>query len=270
MKVAVVQYSTEGCNDILGKAIGFIEESLKEKPDFILLPELFNTIYFPQYRDESYFDLATTIPGWVTDRILECIEGKNTTVIAPLFEKNSSNYHCSAAILDSEAGYVGTYRKLHIPSVENIHETYYFKPGDLGHRIFELKGIRFGCMLCYDRHFPESARIYGLGEVDVLFISAATPVGARDVWLTEMLAHAYSNGYYVVCSNRCGVEDRINFLGTSFIGSYNGKVLAKMGESDEGIIYRELDIDEMRTHRSKLAFYRDRRPDLYCELILKK
>ena len=79
-----------------------------------------------------------------------------------------------------------------------------------------------------------------------------------------MQAHVFSNAFYLACSNRTGTEDIIQFLGTSMICEYKGKILEKAGEDE--IITADIDIDEARAARKELAFFRDRRPELYTEI----
>ncbi len=266
MIVSVVQFSTDGVEDIGEKGVSLVAEALKEKPGLILLQELFNTIYFPQYETKRHFCYAEEIPGKTTDRLLQVIRNTDTVVVAPLFEIEDESYYCSAAIVDSRDGIIGVYRKLHIPSVPGLHEDLFFKPGDRGHRIFKTRAGDLAVMLCYDRHYPESARIYGIGGADILCVGAATPKSARDIWLAEMRAHAFSNGYHLACSNRTGTEDGIEFLGTSFICDNRGAVLAQADEDGDRIIHAEIDIVSARREREKSPFYRDRRPSLYGDL----
>ena len=266
MIVSVVQFSTGSVEDIGERGVSLVEEALKDKPRLILLQELFNTIYFPQYEDKRYFCHTEEIPGKTTDRIMKVIGGSVTVVVAPVFEKENESYYCSAAIVDSKEGVVGVYRKLHIPSVPGLHETYYFKPGDRGHVVFDTRAGKLAVMLCYDRHFPESARLYGLHRADIVCVAAATPKSARNIWLAEMRAHAFSNGFHLACSNRSGTEDGIEFLGSSFICDNRGELLAQAGQNEDAIISADLDIDSARKTRANSSFFRDRRPSEYGDI----
>lgn len=263
MIISVVQFKTSNTDKVKEKGLSLIEKALEDRPDLIILQELFTTIYFPQYEDDSYFKLAEEIPGDTTEKIQELIKGYDVIVVAPVFEKSGNRYYCSAQLIDSKDGYFGTYRKLHIPTVKNLHEDYFFEKGDLGHRTFVTRKGNMGIMLCYDRHFPESAKLYGLHDVDLLAVCAATPKGARNIFITEMQAHAFSNSYYLACSNRCGAEDRIEFLGTSFICDHKGNILFRASEDEDEIILSDINLEEARTSRRELSYYRDRRPELY-------
>ncbi len=50
------------------------------------------------------------------------------------------------------------------------------------------------------------------------------------------------------------------------ICDYKGKILEKAGEDEDEIITTDIDIDEVWTARKELAFFRDRRPELYKEI----
>ena len=267
MIVSVIQFETGGKEVVLEKGLSLIEQAIGEKPDLIVLQELFNTIYFPQYERKEYFGLAEEIPGLTTGRVEQIIRGKNTAVIVPIFEKAKDRYFCSSAVVDSDSGLVGRYRKLHIPTVPKLHEPYYFEKGDLGHVVFEVMGARIGIMLCYDRHFPESARLYGLHNADIICVCSATPKTAGGPWFFEMQAHAFSNCFALACANRAGTEDEIDFLGSSFIANHKGEIVARCGEDGDRIITADIDVSEIRESRCKLAFFRDRRPDQYNGIV---
>jgi N-carbamoylputrescine amidase len=73
-------------------------------------------------------------------------------------------------------------------------------------------------------------------------------------------------GYHLACANRSGIEDSIEFLGTSFICGNRGTVLAQAGENEDVVISAELDMDSAREARLQSPFYRDRRPSEYGDV----
>ena len=56
-------------------------------------------------------------------------------------------------------------------------EKFYFKPGNLGFPVFETAYAKVGIYICYDRHFPECARVLALKGADILFNPSATVAG---------------------------------------------------------------------------------------------
>src|SRR6266849_2611027 len=84
-------------------------------------------------------------------------------------------------------------------------EKFYFTPGNLGYPVFETKFARVGVYICYDRHFPEGARVLGLNGAEIVFNPSATVAGLSEyLWELEQPAHAAANGYFVGAINRVG------------------------------------------------------------------
>ena len=84
--------------------------------------------------------------------------------------------------------------------------------------------------ICYDRHFPEGARMLGLNGAEIVFNPSATVAGlSQYLWKLEQPAHAVANGYFMGCINRVGTEAPWNigkFYGTSYFVDPRGQFLA--------------------------------------------
>ena len=126
------------------------------------------------------------------------------------------------------AAYLGKYRKNHIPHTAGFWEKYFFKPGNLGYPVFRTQFATIGVYICYDRHFPEGARLLGLNGAEIVFNPSATVAGlSQYLWKLEQPAHAVANGYFMACSNRVGTEAPWNigrFYGTSYFVDPRGAV----------------------------------------------
>ena len=63
----------------------------------------------------------------------------DVVIVASLFERRAAGvYHNSVAVLDATGTIAGLYRKMHIPDDPLYYEKFYFTPGDLGFRAFEV------------------------------------------------------------------------------------------------------------------------------------
>lgn len=242
----------------------------------VCLQELFNTVYFCHEEDASNFRLAETIPGPTTATLGRTAQSCGVTIVAPLFERTDSEYYNSAAVIRPDGTIAGTYRKSSIPlstlSDWTSREKYYFKPGNTGFPVFDTPGgLRVGVLICYDRHFPEAARVLALRGADIILIPTATGGPARRSWEVELQGMAVSNVLYVGGVNRVGHDDgdlrRPKYFGASVFCSYDGTVLAIAGEEIDDVIYVDIDLAAMSTARQALGWYRDRRPDLYADLV---
>jgi N-carbamoylputrescine amidase len=166
---------------------------------------------------------------------------------------------------------LGQYRKQHIPHTHpGFWEKFYFKPGNLGYPVFKTRFADVGVYICYDRHFPEGARLLGLNGAEIVFNPSATVAGLSEyLWKLEQPAHAVANGYFVGAINRVGTEAPWNigeFYGQSYFVNPRGEFLATAARDRDELVVADLDLDEIKATRHTWQFYRDRRPETYQDL----
>ncbi len=264
----------------LDRASARVEEAAGGGAQVVCLPELFRSPYFCQREDASLFDLAEPVPGPSTDRLSAVARKAGVAVVVPVFERRAAGlFHNSAAILDADGRLAGLYRKMHIPDDPAFYEKYYFTPGDLGFRAFDVAAGRIGTLICWDQWYPEGARLTALQGAAVLFYPTAigwhphekAQQGAaqRDAWRTIQRGHAIANGVYVAAVNRVGHEPGrpgeagLEFWGTSFLCDPFGVVVAEASADREEILVAEVDLGRIEEVRRNWPFLRDRRIDAY-------
>jgi len=264
----------------LERAAGKVAEAAGSGAQVVCLPELFRSRYFCQREDAALFDLAEPIPGPSTRRLSEVAREAGAAVVVPIFERRAPGlYHNSAVVLDADGSIAGTYRKMHIPDDPAFYEKFYFAPGDLGFRAFDVRPGRIGTLICWDQWYPEGARLTALRGAAVLFYPTAigwhphekAEFGSaqRDAWRTVQRGHAIANGVYVAAVNRVGFERHapdaagLEFWGTSFVCDPFGVVLAEASTDAEEILIAEVDWARIEEVRRNWPFLRDRRIDAY-------
>ncbi|MBS3932792.1 MAG: N-carbamoylputrescine amidase [Truepera sp.] len=275
VKLAVVQMScTANLADNLAKAERLVREAAASGANIILLPELFEYLYFPQQEREEYFALAHPYQGHPFIPRFAALASE-LAVVLPLsfFERANQAYYNSLVMIDADGTLLGLYRKSHIPDGPGYEEKFYFNPGDTGFKTWQTRYGTIGVGICWDQWFPEAARIMALKGAEVLLYPTAigsepAQVGldTRDMWQRAMLGHAVSNACYLAAANRIGREAETTFYGSSFISDYTGSKLSEAAES-ETILYAELDLAAARRFRAGFGFFRDRRPELYGPLL---
>ncbi|MGH7149414.1 MAG: nitrilase-related carbon-nitrogen hydrolase, partial [Planctomycetota bacterium] len=145
------------------KHLPFIEEAGKKGVQVLCLQEVFNGPYFCPSQDSRWCDLAEAVPGPTVERLSKIAAKHRMAMVVPLYEREMAGvYYNTAAVLDVDGGYLGKYRKSHIPHTSGFWEKYFFKPGNLGYPVFQTRYAKVGVYICYDRHFPEGARALGL------------------------------------------------------------------------------------------------------------
>jgi len=256
------------------KAITFIEQAAKKGVQVLCLQELYNGPYFCAEQTTRWYDITERIPDGPTTRLMmETAKRLGMVLVVPIYEMDQPGvYYNTAAVIDADGKYLGKYRKTHIPHcLPGFWEKFYFRPGNLGYPVFQTAVGKVGVYICYDRHFPEGARALGLNGAEIVFNPSATVAGLSEyLWKLEQPAHAVANAYFIGAINRVGREkpwEIGEFYGQSYFCDPRGQFLAVGSRDQDELVVADLDLDKIQEVRNVWQFYRDRRPDMYGELV---
>jgi beta-ureidopropionase len=254
------------------KHLPMIDEAGKKGVQILCLQEIFNGPYFCPSQDPVWCDVAEEIPGPMVTLMAGYAKKYKMAMVVPIYEREMAGvYYNSAAVIDADGSYLGKYRKNHIPHTNQFWEKFFFKPGNLGYPVFKTRYATIGVYICYDRHFPEGARLLGLHGAEIVFNPSATVAGlSQYLWKLEQPAHAVANGYFMGCSNRVGTEAPWNigkFYGTSYFVDPRGNFLSVGSEDKDELVVSEMNLDVIEEVRRTWQFYRDRRPDTYDDMV---
>jgi beta-ureidopropionase len=263
------------------KHLRLIKEAADENAQIVCLQEVFYGPYFCAEQKVKWYDSTEPIPDGPTTRLMqEQAKKYGLVLVVPMYEVDITGvYYNTTAVIDAGGEYLGKFRKIHIPHVQagdspytGFWEKYYFKPGNLGHPVFQTAFAKIGVYICYDRHFPEGPRMLGLNGAEIVFNPSATVAGLSEyLWKLEQPAHAVANVYFVGAVNRVGTEAPWNmghFYGSSYLCDPRGQMVAQGSRDTDDVVVGDLDLDMIREVRNTWQFYRDRRPECYggiCE-----
>ncbi|MCB0213084.1 MAG: acyltransferase [Anaerolineae bacterium] len=275
IKGALLQATWAGDKDsMIDKHIDYARKAAEQGAQIMCFQELFYGPYFCQVQDRQYYSYTEPIhDGPTTEKMQKLAAETKMVLVVPMYEEDGTGiYYNTAAVIDADGTYLGKYRKTHIPHLEGFWEKFYFRPGNLGYPVFNTAIGKVGVYICYDRHFPEGARMLGLNGAEIVFIPSATSRGlSQHLWRIEQTSHAIANGYYVGTINRVGIEQEIgpdDFYGESYFCDPRGQFVGDVGSAyDEELIIREFDLDLIKEVRDTWQFYRDRRPDMYDKIV---
>ena len=254
-------------------------QAANDGAQIILIQELFESVYFPCLNRPEEFTMAKP---YKDNPLLQemSVLAKELSVVLPtsFFEKDNNTYYNSLAVIDADASISEPYRKSHIPDGPGYEEKYYFHPGNTGFRVFKTKYAKIGVGICWDQWFPEASRIMALNGAELLFYPTAigsepdTPeLDSRDSWQLVMQGHSAANTLPVIASNRIGTETNekfsMTFYGSSFITDGTGVKVKECSRDKEEYIIHKFDLDSLQEHRSSWGFFRDRRTDLYKDIL---
>lgn len=266
-------------------AVQMVREAAANGAQVILLPELFETLYFCQERRYASYALATSVSENPAIRELRKLAAEYGVVLpVSFYERDETVLYNSVAMLDADGTLLGVYRKTHIPDDHFYQEKFYFTPGDTGFRVWDTRFGKIGVGICWDQWFPESARCMALMGAELLLYPTA--IGSEPIlevdsiphWQRCMQGHAAANLMPVAAANRVGLEtiapdaenqqqtSSLRFYGTSLLTDGTGAVLQQLDRETPGIADAVYDLDELAEMRMSWGVFRDRRPECYGKI----
>lgn len=259
MNVACLQMNMRlGCPDEnFVHARQMIHDAMTGKPDVLVLPETWNTGFFPK---ENLPDLCDRDGDRVKKEIGAMAAKFSVNIVAGSVSnvRNGKVYN-TAMVFDRQGNCIASYDKTHLftPMGEDDHYT----PGDHLCR-FTLDGLQCGLIICYDVRFPELTRSLTVQGLDVLFVVSQWPKVRLSHLRALTTARAIENQMFVACCNSCGVAGETVYGGNSAIIDPWGETIALAGEKEE-ILTAVCDLSVLTDIRCTIPVFCDRRPELY-------
>jgi deaminated glutathione amidase len=205
---------------------------------------------------------AEPLDGSFASGLREVAARNGIAVVAGMFEPGSRERVYNTVIaIRPDGEIIGSYRKIHLYDAFGGRESDRIQPGDGSTLVFEVAGLTFGVMTCYELRFPEMARHLAEQGAEVLLLPAAWVRGPLKEmhWETLARARAIENTVYVAAAGQ--VSD--TSIGLSAIVDPMGVVIASAGEV-ESVTTGDVSLErlaEVRLTNPSLAM---RRPDLYA------
>ncbi len=266
MRIAAVQMDVKILEKDrnLEKVLAQLEAAARGGAKIVVFPECALTGYCFSSREEAW-PVAEAVPGPSTEKIAALAKKLDCTAVVGLLEREGDRIYNSAAIVTPN-GILGTYRKIHLPGlgIDKFNAL-----GDTPFPVFESAHGKIGVNICFDCSFPESGRVLKLKGAELLAIPTNWPVGS-DSWQHTPKVRATENHMHVVAADRVGEERGFRFAGHSQIVNFEGKVLAEASETEEIILYGDVDLAAANHNRvvrvpGKWEFDRiaARRPEMY-------
>ena len=253
-------------------AVSLVEQAGDLGADIVCLPEYANCM-----GDESLWQQpGEAEQNPLFNRIAGLASSHSMYVILPLLEGREGRRYNTSVILDRTGQILGRYDKTHLTAVEREDQA--VTPGD-EYPVFDLDFGRIGIMTCYDGHFPEVARLLGIGGAEINFFpSLQRRLTAEHVEL-QARCRAIDNCLWVVRSSY-GHSDDVPWIpglaaGKSCIIDFEGTVLADAGPR-VGMAQYIVDLDRPRTKErsfggalgdARAFLLDDRRPSTYGALL---
>ena len=261
------QHAAESIAENIERGLAAMAEAKAKGADVVAFAELSFMRFFPvaRGRKDVALAMAETIPGATTRRFAQRARELGLVTLINLYERDGDRCFDTSVVIDADGEILGRTRMLHIADFPGFHERDYYHPGDTVPRVFTTHAGRIGIAICYDRHYPEVMRAFGLASADLVVIPQAGTVGEwpEGVYEGEIRVAAFQNGYFAALVNRVGDEGALVFSGESFVSDPEGRVIARAGTMTDEILISELDLSMLERSTARRLFLRDRRADLH-------
>lgn len=197
----------------------------------VVFPEY--SSYFVDPFDDTLAENAEDLDGPFVRALTDLARDLDVVVVAGLLERADDGRRVRNAVVAVGAdGIRAVYRKLHLYDAFGQRESDWVEPGEIAPpQTFDVGGLRFGLMTCYDLRFPEVARTLADAGVDVALVPAEWVRGAlkEHHWRTLLQARAIENTFFVAAADHpppLGV-------GHSMVIDPQGVVMAQIGTATD-------------------------------------
>ena len=226
-------------------------ESVKEKTEIVILPEMFNTGF--SMKPELF---AEKMDGTTVEWMKRISAEKKIILTGSLMIKEEGRYY-NRLLWILPNGEYGVYDKRHLFAYADEHTHYSAGNKKL---IASVKGWKINLQVCYDLRFPVWAR-QAPGELenkyDLLINVANWPEKRSLAWQTLLRARAIENQCFVAGVNRVGVDgNNISYNGASTIIDPLGEIIYQK-DKEEDIFTYTLEKEIVTETRNHFPFWKD-------------
>ena len=256
------------------KGLDYCKKAKQMGADIALFPEMWNIGYkLTANREETIAGSIGLDSDYIT-MFRELAKAQDIAVCVTFLEKYDPSPRNSLVVINRHGNIVLHYAKVHTcvfdPTERQLTagDDFYTTELDTHNGM-----VKIGTMICYDREFPESARILMLKGAEVILVPNACPMEINR--LSQLRARAYENMVGIATANYPYGQPDCNGHSSAFDGiayrpdggGSRDTLIVEAGEA-EGIYMASFQMDELRDYRRREVHGNAyRRPDKYNVLI---
>lgn len=278
LKIALLQLAPCGTlEENLEKGIRYCKMAKEMGADIALFPEMWSNGYNIYNRSvEEWKEEAIPADSDFVNAFGHLAGELGLAIGITLLEQHEDAPRNTVVLFDRCGERKFVYAKVHTCDFDverhlTPGEEFYVADLDTAHGM-----VKVGAMICYDREFPESARILMLKGAELILVPNACPMEINR--LAQLRGRAYENMLAIAtcnypqtvpdCNGASSVFDGVAYL-PELPDSRDTCLLQADGK--EGIYMAELDLDQLRRYReSEVHGNAYRRPDKYVLLTDEK
>ena len=255
LKIALLQILPTGTMEVnLKKGISCCMKAKEQGADIALFPEMWSDGYEIPEDIEVLNRMAVPADGEFVEAFGSLAAELDMAIAITILEKHDPMPRNTVVLFDRHGMRQYIYAKVHtcdFGDESRLEAGDEFFVVDLDTRIGKVK---VGSMICYDREFPESARILMLKGAEIVLVPNACPMEMNR--LAQLRGRAYETMMTIAtcnypegkpdCNGHSSVFDGVAYL-PELPSSRDTCILEADGK--EGIYVAELDIDMLRQYR---------------------
>lgn len=225
--------------------ISNMERAAKNNADILLLPECFITGYELPIEDKD----ALANDSEFIFALCLAAQKMHIGVVATALTKGRTKPQNSAFVIDREGKILMKYAKVHTCDFagEKCLES-----GD-EFKVCNFHGIKIGIMICYDREYPESARILMLKGAEIILVP--NDCGSMKPRIQALSTRAYENMVGIAMANpnggNCGNSCAFSPICWDRNGICVDNTIFLADEMTEGLYYANFDMEQLRSYRER-------------------
>ena len=223
--------------------IKYMSDAKQNGADILLLPECFITGY------DLTIDNASAITENDLAPLCENAKELNIGLVAAALTKGKSNPQNSAFVISKDGKILMKYAKVHTCDFadEKVLES------GTEFKVCDFDGVKIGIMICYDREYPESARVLMLKGAEIILVP--NDCGSMRPRLQALSTRAYENMCGVAMANPNGENAGNSCAYSPICWDRNGEcvdnTLLLADAETEGLFYADFDMDAIRAYRER-------------------
>ncbi|MCM1568600.1 MAG: carbon-nitrogen hydrolase family protein [Roseburia sp.] len=255
LKIALLQIAaTESLAGNLNKGMEYCRKAKEMGADIALFPEMWSVGYAVPEEISQLKSMAVTTDGEFVRAFRELAKELQMAIGITFLEQHEPLPRNTICLFDYRGDLQYVYAKVHTCDFGeecrlDAGEDFYVANLDT-----EKGSIKVGSMICYDREFPESARILMLKGAELVLVPNACPMEINR--LSQLRGRAYENMMAIAtcnypanqpdCNGHSSVFDGVAYLPE--LPASRDTCLLEAGE-EEGIYMAQLDVDMLRKYR---------------------
>ena len=246
-KVAILQTRAEISNikRNVDTIICSMKEASKNGADILLLPECFIT----GYELPMTYEKSISYDDEVIKKICGVAKEYNIGVVLTSFTKGNSKPQNTAFVINKSGEILIKYSKVHTCDFADEKDV----EAGTEFKVCDFEGIKIGVMICYDREYPESARVLMLKGAEIILVP--NDCGSMRPRIQALSTRAYENMVGIAMANANGENAGCSCAYSPICWDKNGicldNTIMLADDMTEGLLYADFDMDEIRDYRSR-------------------